>query len=377
MTLQDEIATLLEELLNVEESDRLFVSLYLDTSVNTEGHRVHPIYLKQKVGELVPVIAAAKGEGGVRELRENIARIEQFLAYSLEKGTRGIALFSSTARGYFKALQLPVPVRNKIAASRAPNLDVLIELFQRNLHFCVTVFDQQTARILSVYLTDITRKRQLVNPSVPPRNQAGSSSRVRYERRERDVVQHFLRDVAEAIESLMRAEKTQGLVLLGTQANIAELRKLLPPEIDKQVLLTQNVPAATPDDLLIERVLAEVHRLQQTPARQALEQLYDRLSQDYLSCAGVENTLFHLQQAKVQTLILSGQFAERGRKCPKCASLFSSVTTECIYCRTATADVDLRNQMEKLARHQGVKIEVLSEPSFLDHLGGVGALLKF
>ena len=33
--------------------------------------------------------------------------------------------------------------------------------------------------------------------------------------------------------------------------------------------------------------------------------------------------------------------------------------------------------MEKLARHQGVKIEVLQEPSFLDHLGGVGALLRF
>ncbi|RPJ84876.1 MAG: hypothetical protein EHM18_11355 [Acidobacteria bacterium] len=111
--------------------------------------------------------------------------------------------------------------------------------------------------------------------------------------------------------------------------------------------------------------------------RQALDQLYDRLSQDYLSSAGLERTLFELQQGKVQTLIISGQFAERGRKCPKCGSLFTTSTTECTYCRTPTIDVDLRNQMEKLARHQGVKIEVLEESSFLDLLGGVGALLRF
>jgi len=377
MTLQDEIGNLLEELLDLEESDRLFVSLYLDTSVNTEGQRVHPVYLKQKVADLMPVISAGKGESAVREFRRNIAQIEEFLAHQLEKGTRGVALFSSIARGYFKALQLPVPVRNKLAASRAPNLDVLIELFQQNIHFCVAVFDQQTARILSVYLTDVVRRRELATPPARGGSQPGSSSRVRYERRERDVVQHFLRDLAEAIESLVRAEKTQGLVLLGTQANIAELRKFLSPEIDKQVLLTQNVPATTPDTQLIERVLTEVQRLQQSLTRQALEQLYDRLSQDYLSSAGLETTLFNLHQGKVQTLIITGQFAERGRKCPKCGSLFTSAAVECVYCRTPTIDVDLRNQMEKLARHQGVRIEVLREPSFLDHLGGVGALLKF
>ncbi len=377
MTLPAEIGTLLEELLDLEESDHLFVSLYLDTSVNTEGHRAHTIYLRQKVADLIPVIAARKGEAAVRELRQNVAQAEQFLAHSLEKTTRGVALFSSIGRDYFRVLQLPVPVRNKIAASRAPNLDVLIELFQQNLHFCVAIFDQQTARILSVYLTDIVRKRELSNVSVSARKLPGSASRVRFERRERDVVQHFLRDLAEAIENLMRVEKTQALVLLGTQANTAELRKLLSPEIDKQVLLTQNVPAATPDSQLIERVLAEVLRLQYSLTRQAVEQLYDRLSQDYLASAGLETTLFNLHQGKVQTLVISGQFAERGRKCPSCGSLFTSATTECIYCRTPTIDVDLRNQMEKLAKHQGVKIEVLQEPSFLDHLGGVGALLKF
>jgi len=377
MTLQDEIGNLLEELLDLEESDRLFVSLYLDTSVNAEGHRVHPIYLKQKVADLIPVIAAGKGEATVREFRQNLSQIEQFLAHSLEKSTRGVAIFSSTGRDYLKALQLPVAVRNKLAASRAPNLDVLIELFQQNLHYFVAIFDQQAARILSVYLTDVVRKRELSNPSVPPRNEPGSSSRVRYDRRERDVVQHFLRDLAQEIENLMRAERTQGLVLLGTQANTAELRKFLSLEIDKQVLLTQNFPATTPDTQLTERVLAEVQRLQQTLSKQALVQLYDHLSQDYLASAGLENTLFNLHQGKVQTLIISGQFAERGSKCPRCGSLFTSTTTECTYCRTSTIDVDLRNQMEKLARHQGVKIEVLQEPSFLDHLGGVGALLRF
>ncbi|RPI20322.1 MAG: hypothetical protein EHM61_27280 [Acidobacteria bacterium] len=377
INLQDEIRNLLEELLDLEESSHLFVSLYLDTSVNAEGQRVHPIYLKQKASDLQHVIAAAKGEAGLREFRDNLLQIESFLAQSLEKTARGVAVFSSRGRGYFRALQLPVSVRNKIAASAAPNLDVLIEILQQNRHFCVVVFDQQSARIFSVYLTDIVRKRQLSNPALPARNLPGSSSKVRYERRTRDVVQHFLKDLAEEIENLMRTEKTQGLVLLGTQANIAELRKFLSAEIDKQLLLTQNPPAGTSDSQLLDSVLAEVQRRQQMLSRQTLEQLYDRLSHDYLSAAGLEATLFNLQQGKVHTLVLSSPFAQRGKKCPRCGSLFTLSSNECTYCRTPTVEVDLRNQMEKLAEHHGAKIEIIQEPSFLDHLDGVGVLLRF
>ncbi|HXK58650.1 MAG TPA: VLRF1 family aeRF1-type release factor [Acidobacteriota bacterium] len=375
--LQDEIDELLEELLSLEESDHLFVSLYLDTSVNAEGQRLYPIYLKQKVADLVPVIEGAKGEAGVRELRENVAQIEIYLGRGLEKSTRGVAIFSCKGHDFFRALQLPVPVRNKIAASRAPNLDVLIELLQQTHHFCVVVFDQQSARIFSVYLTDIVGKRHLSNPAFPPHTQPGSASRVRYDRRTRDQVQQFLRELAETIENLMRSEKTQGLVLLGTQANIAELRKFLSAEIDKQVLLTQAVPPTTTDSELIDRVLAEVQRREQLLSRQTLEQLYDRLSQDYLSAAGLEATLLNLQLGKVQTLVISSQFNARGKKCTRCGSLFTLSGDECTYCRTPTVEVDLRNQMEKQAERQGAKIEIIQGASFLDHLDGVGALLKF
>jgi hypothetical protein len=376
--LHSQVKALVQELLDLEDSQSLFLTLYLDTSIASDGHKHYQVYLKQKSADLANMLGGVSGTDAVEELQENLVVIETFLGSKLAKNTRGVAIFSNQRRGFFRVLELTLPVRTKFVASHAPNLDVLIELLQQHPHFCVVAFDQQAARIMSVYLSDIVKKSQLENTETATLiDHPGGSSRLRFEQRVRDHVQHFLRDVANAVERLMRAEKPEGLILLATQSNVSELRRHLSPDIERQILLTQGVPADTPDSQLVARVLAELQKNQQEQARQLLEELYERLSQDYMSVAGLEQTLLNLQMGKVETLILSARFEAAGRRCSRCGSLFPAGVEPCSYCQGETSPVDLRDRMEKLAEQQKVRIEIVSERSFLDALGGTAALLSF
>ena len=69
----------LESLLAVEDQDHLFLSVFLDTSVNREGQRTYPVFLKKKASLLAKLQAHEKGEAAAREFQDNLVQVESFL----------------------------------------------------------------------------------------------------------------------------------------------------------------------------------------------------------------------------------------------------------------------------------------------------------
>ncbi len=367
----------LEELLSLEDGDHLFLSVYLDTSVNSDGQRTHSVFLKKKVSMLSKLQRHAKGERALREFRENVKKIEEYLTQQLQRDTRGAAVFSSTGRGYFKALQLPAPVRNKFAVSTSPNLDVLIELIEESRHYAVVVLDQQSGRIFSIHLSDHPGRETSLSEDVPGRTKVGGWSQMRYQRHRKDLIQHFMRDFAEQLERFTRNEKPDGLVLLGTQMNLSEFRRHLPQHLLDKIFLTSSVPAHDDEQELVVRVRELIENAEERESAAALAEFYDRLCPDYRTVIGLDETLFNLQMGKVERLFISDRLNGQGYRCTNCDFVFCRDVHKCPYCRGAAESVDIRNRLEKLAEHHGANLELLSEPSFLDEFGGVGGTLKF
>lgn len=367
----------LDELLSLEDGEPLFLSVYLDTSVNPDGQRTYGVFLKKKTSLMTKLQRHKRGETGVRELRENIRRLEAYLAEHLKSETRGLALFCSTRRGYFKALELPVPVRNKFAVSTSPNLDVLIELVEESRHYAITVLDQHSGRIFSLHLSDRPGPETSLSQNVPGRTKVGGFSQMRYQRHRKDRIQHFMRDFAEQLERFDRREKPQGLVLLGTHENVSEFKRRLPRHLLEKVVLTRGIPAHEDEQDLISQVRRFVEQIEAQESHAALSQFYDRLCQDYLTVVGLDETLFNLQMGKVERLFVTDRLAGRGYRCINCDFVFCRNVHKCPYCTGPAEAVDIRNRIEKLAELHGAQLELLDEPSFLDELGGVGGMLKF
>jgi len=367
----------LQELIALEGNRQLFLSAYLDVSPGSDGSRFHTVYLKRRITDLDKMFAGRGRDDKAKKLREHVAVLEKFLDTELQKDTRGVAFFLSQEIGYSKKIQLPVPLKNKVVASAAPNLDVLIELVEQNRHYCVVTLAQRSARIMSVYLTDLVRAGELTAEAPESGHRGREWSQVRFEHRARSHFKQLVKELCDALERYWQAEKPDGLVILATPENAGELRRRLTPELQRHLVASSTLPPETGADQLIGRIVTTLENAKIDQERRLSEQLYERLAGDYMAVAGLEDTLLRLQSGQLETLVVSDLFEARGRRCSRCSSLFTPEASTCLYCGSVTDDVDLRNWMEKTAERQRLRIEVLQGRSFLDNLGGVAGLLKF
>ncbi len=374
-TLRTRLRQDLEELLALEGGRDLFLSAYLDVSPGPDGNRSHAIYLRRRLSELEKIFLARGLDDKARRLREHAARLEEFLETELQKETRGVAFFLSHEIAFSKQIELPVPLRNKLVASGAPNLDVLIELVEQNRHYCVVALAQRWARIMSVYLADVVDAEELTAETGVERNAGVANGRA-------SVLSngHAVISISSSRNSAMpstvtgKAEKPDGLVILATPENAGELRRQLKPELQRQLVAISALPPETSTDELVNRIMATLQTAAVSEERRISEQLYDRLANDYMAVAGLEETLLRLQSGQLETLVISDLFATRGQRCSRCNSLFAPAVSTCLYCGGPTVEADLRNWMEKVAEHQHLRIEILQDRSFLDHLGRSGGI---
>ena len=376
-TLRTRLRQDLEALLALEGGRDLFLSAYLDVSPGPDGNRSHAIYLRRRLSELEKIFLARGLDDKARRLREHAARLEEFLETELQKETRGVAFFLSHEIAFSKQIELPVPLRNKLVASGAPNLDVLIELVEQNRHYCVVALAQRWARIMSVYLADVVSAQELTAETGVERRGGREWSRVRFEQRARSHFHQFVKELCDALDRYCKAEKPDGLVILATPENAGELRRQLKPELQRQLVAVSALPPETSTDELVNRIMTTLQTAALSEERRISEQLYDRLANDYMAVAGLEETLLRLQSGQLETLVISDLFATSGQRCSRCNSLFAPAVSTCLYCGGPTVEADLRNWMEKVAERQRLRIEILQDRSFLDHLDGVGGFLKF
>jgi peptide subunit release factor 1 (eRF1) len=186
-----------------------------------------------------------------------------------------------------------------------------------------------------------------------------------------------MKDFAERLHRHVTKEKPASVVLLGTAENLAEFRRHLNSETTNRIVLSRNVPKHSDDKDLIARVQEYLIEVESAATRRSVAELYDRLCQDYLAVAGMDETLFSLQIGKLERLFISDQVSEKGHRCTHCDFVFSQEVSKCMYCGGLVEPVELRNRMEKLAEHHEVPIDLVTEPTFLDSLGGVGGFLRF
>ncbi len=366
----------LNELLALEDQKALFLSVYLNTSVNAEGQRNFPVFLRKKISLLAKLQEHGR-ENSAREFRQNVQLVEAYLRDDLMSDTRGVVIFCSVARDYFKALQLSVPVPNKFSVSTSPNLGILIELAEDNQHYCLAILDQHSGKILSFYLFDLHGEAELVDDTVPGRTKVGGWSQMRYQRHRRALIDHFMKEFAVNLEDYVRREGPDSIILLGTDSNLARFQRHLTADVRDRIVLTRSVPAHADDQELISQVSEYIKEAKSAAQKKAVDQLYDRLCQDHLAVVGLDDTLFNLQMGKLERLFISPQLKSSGFRCTNCQFIFSSSVDTCLYCQGSVEPIELRNRIEKLAEHHEVPIDVVQTRSFLDSLEGVGGFLRY
>jgi peptide subunit release factor 1 (eRF1) len=368
----------LERLMNREGGDRQILSVFLDMSVNSDNKRTHHVFLNQKRSQYDELDSDRQNHHSVA-IGEAFARIEQWLADSFNEENRGVVLYLEIGGPWIEALQFPVTVQNRFVVADKPVIAPLAQVLESYHHHGVVLLDREHVRILSVYLGTLLDEIDIELEPLPTRHdvQAGGYSQSRFQRRKLEEMRTFFREFAKETEDFVARYRPDDLVILGTEENVAKFREFLPERLRKMVVYTGAMRVDQPASEILAGIAPHLEAERDRESMEVLDQVRDRVNQDYLATAGFQSTLTALQEGKVDTLIIAQDQDREGARCTQCGFLFAREVESCPYdgARTTTG-VNVVEEAIRMAETQGADVAFVSATAVQD-LRGVGALLRF
>lgn len=368
----------LERILAREGNDRPVLSLFLDMSVNSDNKRTYGVFLNRKRAELEE-LDGHRSRASAEELAEVFARVDRWIDDGFVEANRGVVIYAEVGGDGFEALQFPVPVQNRLVLAERPVIGPLAQVIESYHHYGVVLLDREHVRILSVYLGSLLDEIEVRGEPLPARHDvhAGGYSQERYQRRKLEETKHFFREFAREVEEFVRRYRPQELVILGTDANVAQFREYLPDPVLEKVVHTGHAEVDGSAGEIIARLQPHLRDAEERFNRTLVEQLRDRVAQDYLATAGYQGTLSALQEGKVDTLVLARDGSREGVRCPKCGYVFARDMETCPFDGSETRPgVDVVEEMVRIAEGQGITV-AFAEPGDVQELRGAGALLRY
>jgi peptide subunit release factor 1 (eRF1) len=355
------------------------LSLFLDMSVNSDNKRTHHVFLNKEKAAFAELQSDRSGHH-----REPIgavfARIEQWLDASFDPTTKGVAIYAEIGGDWFEAIQLPVPVQNRLVILDHAVISPLTEVLQRLRRYGIVMVDREHLRLLSVHAGTVDEDYSLSPDAIPTPHdvQAGGYSHKDYQKRKAEETRHFFRDFAEEIERFHARTAADHYVLLGTTENTQKFREFLPRAVADRVLHTAHSPLGVSAHDLLQQLAPVFEQVAEQNEAQTLDLLQERVGQAHFATAGFHDTLVQLQEGKVERLVVARGSEKDGAQCTQCSFyLVRRDGSACPYCGGALRDgIDLVESMVRMAATQSIPVHFVAGDA-MSELSGVGALLKF
>jgi peptide subunit release factor 1 (eRF1) len=331
------------------------ISVYLDMSVRDVGARPEErtglVVLR---GRLREIAQSFWPRGAAYDaVQEDAARIERYLAKQASPAARGIALFASAQHGLFETLEAPEPFTNEVSVRAEPSLFQLARLLDDAETAVVAVVALNVARLFVLRAGQVIESAQHADDPKLYHKIRGTNAmnQKRYQNHADMKRTDFARQVADMVEQLARREGAQHVVVAGELEAIARLRHALPPHIISIVSqYSPRLDARAPMSAIAAEVEPLLRAAEREEERDVVERLVEGVQADALGVAGLEATQAALGAGQVDVLVVSG---------------------------TAAFPAETRSALIELALRTGARVEVVEQSATLDHLGGVGALLRY
>jgi peptide chain release factor subunit 1 len=368
----------LERLISRSNGSNPVVSVYLDMSVNSDNKRTHQVFLNQRRGRFAE-LDSDRAPHHREAIGEAFARIDRWLGEEFDEGNRGVALFLEVGGDWMEALQFPVPVPNRLVVADRPLVAPLAQVIEGYRHHGVILLDREQVRILSVYLGTLLDEIEVHGRPIPTSHdvQAGGYSQPRYQRRKLEEMKHFFREFAKEVEEFVSGHKPDDLVVLGTDENVKRFMEFLPDRVQQMVIHTGAMRVGESASTVLAALEPHLEAARDRGSREVVQELWDRVEQDYFATAGLQGTLAALQEGKVETLVIARESEVEGARCSRCGYLFPRDVASCPFDGSTTENgVDVHEEMVRLAEGQGAAIEFV-DPTTAEGLRGAGALLRF
>jgi peptide chain release factor subunit 1 len=381
------------------------VSLYLDVDgrryIRARDYEAQLDALVRRARERVPqrVGSGSAASGSSGDTEEDLRRIEGRVRAGIDRSrTRGVALFSCSADNFFEIVDLPLRVRNQVAINQSPHVRQLEALLERSRPYGVLLLDRQRARMLVVQAGQLVDRSELFNELPRHDDDRGDWDRDHVRDHTAAIAQQHVRRAAQVAFAVHQQRPLDHLILAGPDSAVRDVERELHSYLRDRIVARQRLPITATDDEIrafAEAVDAEVERARTDGLVNRLRDAVGTSGAGLLGLpaalsrtapigtgagsgvAGLDCVLKALFEHRVDTLLVSEDFAAPGWRCRGC-DYVAGRGPNCPLCST-TMDLvdDVVEEAVEVALAQSCRMAVCEGNADLDVMGRIGALLRF
>ena len=365
----------MEYLAALEPSPYPVISLYLNLTPPPGGREDHMLFVRKVFKDRMKTMLDESPE------RESFARdaerIREYLETKVEPAWHGLAIFASAGAELFEVIPFETPIGDHwLFVDSVPHLYPLAKLIDTLPRYAAVLLDTNKARILVFSLAAVERDEKVVNDKTR-RSSQGGWSQSRYQRRADNIHLHHMKEVADTLERIVREDGINEIVIAGDEVAIPKLREALPAHLADKVVDAIKLQRNAAD--ILDRSLAAIREKDAETDAEKVAQLVDAWQAGGLGVAGPEATLSALQLGQVDELVITGSpdTLKTVQKLPQDSPSGDLQVDTTAHGAADEETLKLAGELVRRAEQTGARLRFIENPELLEHIGGVGALLRF
>jgi peptide chain release factor subunit 1 len=373
------MATLLQDrfdrLVNFPPTTFPVLSLYLNAEPNQHGQDDVDRFLRREL--------AARGRtyephSADRESYDRDAeRIQSWVREQLQPSANGVAIFACAgADDFFEAVQLDAPVKeHRLYVYNQPQLYELARLTDAYPRYAAVVIDSKLARIF-VFALGGTLGEAKVEGESRNRHSAGGWSQARFQRHVDNQRQQHAKDVAAALDRIVRDEDIGHIVLAGDEVAVPTFRQELPRHLEEKLVDVLRLDITTPEQEVLQATLSAMTRVDALEDADKARRAIEGYRAGGLGVAGLGPTFAALIRGQVADLLISEEFETRhAEPVPRNSRLVPPELA--LELPEEQETVDLADELVTRAKSTGATVSFIENPTWLAEVDGVAGLLRF
>lgn len=313
-------------------------------------------------------------------LLKDLDKIKRFCSQTLSSNnSSGLAIFSCSRQDFWQTFSLPSSPRNRIVFDMNPYVRPLSVILGEHRRIFALTIDRKAAKWYDIFMGEISLLESH-REDVPSNVREGGWEGYESKRIERHISTHLhdhFKKIARMTFNLFKKNHFDWIFLGCREKYCSNFEALLHPYLKNKIRARIKATPADSQSTLLKESLALEKKLKKQEEDEIVPKLISELEKGGLATSGLKQTLRSLNQSEVQTLIVTRNFSQPGRICPKCHFLFVD-EFKCPSCQRRTDKIlDIIDEAVEAAMDKNCQIMHVTPPSKLNRYGKIGAFLRY
>jgi peptide subunit release factor 1 (eRF1) len=371
----------IKALARFKNDNLLTMSFYLDTDKSRLTKKEINLSFKNLLAQGRTQLQSLDASKDKKESLElDLEKVSRFGNQSLPSlNSSGLALFSCSGADFWQELVLPEAPRNRLIFDRDPYVRPLSAILDEHHRICVLHLQRRAACWFEIFMGEIALIDSLTS-DVPSRVREGGWEGYESKRIERHIdarLREHFKKASQKTFDLFKKNQFDWLFLGCQEDYRPDFEPLLHPYLKERMKGWLKTNSTDSEDKILRQAQEIEKRLKKEEETETVTGLISELEKGGRAVSGVKEVLRKLNQAEVQTLVVTRNFSVEGKICPKCHSLYVD-DLRCPVCQVKTEKVvDVVDESVEAALDKKCRVRHVTPPSKLDRYGRIGAFLRY